>query len=80
MKELIKLIGFKPEEGREGIYYKSYENHENYIISCDFNKKTINYGNKIRLGDLTTSNFSNTENFVVLECVDRLLVYGTIKM
>ena len=38
--------------------------------------KKINYGNEIVIGNATTSNFSKPENFVVLECVDRLLEKG----
>lgn len=30
----------------------------------------------IKIGDLTTSNFENSENFVVLECIDRILEKG----
>lgn len=39
-------------------------------------KEEINYGKSIKIENKTTSNFSNEENWVVLECVDRLLVKG----
>ncbi|MDR2172402.1 MAG: N-6 DNA methylase, partial [Planctomycetaceae bacterium] len=45
-------------------------------IEIDFDKETINYGNKIQSDSKTTQNFSQPENFVVLECVDRLLEKG----
>ncbi|MBW5409296.1 hypothetical protein E6A50_02785, partial [Brachyspira hampsonii] len=61
------------------IFNKKYKN--NYTINVDFEKEKIfyadnNFNKKIKLGDETTSNFENSENFVVLECVDRLLEKG----
>lgn len=82
VKELIFNLGFLPEDGLDGIYYKNYNNFD-YIIKIDFNNKKIEYRNSnidetegIRWGDSTTSNFENSENFVVLECVNRLIEKG----
>ncbi len=47
-----------------------------YIITVDTEKLTIDYPKPIQLGDRTTSNFDHPENFVVLECVCRLLAKG----
>ncbi len=47
-----------------------------YIITVDTAKRTIDYPRPIVLGDRTTSNFDHPENFVVLECVCRLLAKG----
>ena len=47
-----------------------------YAIEIDFEKQNINYGNSIIAESRTTQNFSQPENFVVLECVDRLLLKG----
>ncbi|MBA2840885.1 type I restriction enzyme M protein [Methanococcus maripaludis] len=76
IKELISNLGFLPEDGLDECYYKNYQNNENYVIKIDFKNKKIKYGEKITCGDLTTSNFENSENFVVLECVNRLLKKG----
>ena len=57
-------------------FYKNYPQHNDYVIKIDFSKEKIEYGSKIKLGDLTTSNFENSENFVVLECVNRVLEKG----
>jgi len=76
IKELITLLGFKQQEGEKDIYYKTYRKHNDYIVKVDFEKENIEYGTKIKLGDLSTSNFENSENFVVLECVDRVLEKG----
>ncbi|MDD4855052.1 MAG: N-6 DNA methylase [Sulfuricurvum sp.] len=76
LKKLIINLGFKPEEAKEEIYIKSYKKHNGYILRVDFNEEAIEYGEKITVGDKTTSNFSSSENFVVLECVDKLLDKG----
>lgn len=76
IKELIGLLGFKQQGGDKDIYYKNYPSHKNYVLKVDFEQEKIDYGTKIKLGDLTTSNFENSENFVVLEGVDRVLEKG----
>lgn len=83
IKELIIKLGFAPENGKNGIFVKLYNNHNNYPIYINFNEQKIEYAyygvnpNKcIKVGDFTTSNFEKPENFVVLECVDRLLTKG----
>ena len=74
-KGLIKKIGFQPKNGAVGIYEKKYSQH-NYSIEIDFDKKQICYGKLIGADCKTTQNFSQDENWVVLECVDRLLEKG----
>lgn len=84
VKSLIVELGFAPQDGTSGIFVKHYATTNNeYPILIDFNKQKIDYApqsiqsdKRIRLGDLTTSNFEKPENFVVLECVDRLLLKG----
>ncbi|MBI6015602.1 restriction endonuclease subunit S [Clostridium perfringens] len=76
IKELLEFLGFKHSIDNELVYSKKYIKNKNYEISVDFINKKINYGKLIKLGDKTTSNFENSENFVVLECVDRLLEKG----
>lgn len=76
-------MGFLPEDGVSNIYFKKYVMHSNYIIRVNFNTSKIEYRENdvseedgIKCGDLTTSNFENSENFVVLECINRLLEKG----
>ena len=83
IKKLISLLGFVPEDGCDNIYLKEYLSHNNYIIRINFNTRRIEYRAEniseqdgIAWGDATTSNFENSENFVVLECVNRLLEKG----
>ena len=70
-KNLITQLGFTAKENSNGIYQKKYEN--NYAIEVDFNNEKINYGTLIRADNKTTQNFSQQENWVILECIDRLL-------
>lgn len=76
IKALIKALGFVIEEGSSDKWIKSYPNHNNYKLSVDFDNNEINYGPEITLGDKTTCNFKSPENFVVLECINRLLEKG----
>ena len=73
-KKLIQSIDFQPKEGAKDIFIKKYQN--SYSIEIDFQKEIINYGDKIICESKTTQNFSQPENFVVLECVNRLLEKG----
>lgn len=73
IKKHITALGFVPKNGTNGIYHKTYVD---YAIEIDFEKQNINYGNSIIAENRTTQNFSQPENFVVLECVDRLLIKG----
>lgn len=74
MKKKAQVIGFQPKENAKDIFIKKYQN--GYIIEIDFEKEIINYGDKIICESKTTQNFFQTENFVVLECVNRLLEKG----
>lgn len=77
IKDLIVFLGFKPQQNNSNIYYKNYPQHNDYVIKINFNTRKIDYDIKIvDAGDLTTCNFEKNENFVVLECFDRLLEKG----
>ena len=73
IKKHIAALGFVPKNGTNGIYHKIYVD---YAIEIDFETQSINYGSAITAESKTTQNFSQPENFVVLECVDRLLTKG----
>jgi len=75
-KELIKKLGYLPKENTSGIYSKKYAMHDNYCIEVDFEDKSFNFGNEVKAENKTTQNFSQAENWVVFECVDRLLENG----
>ena len=71
MRKLAQVIGFQPKENAKDIFIKKYQ--DGYVIEIDFHREIINYGDKIICESKTTQNFSQAENFVVLECVNRLL-------
>lgn len=75
-KKLILALGFLPKENTSETFQKKYSKSNNYAIEIDFEKDIINFGNKIKGESKTTQNFSQAENWVVLECVDRLLEKG----
>lgn len=76
IKSYITALGFSPKDGTKDIYHKLYASHDNYAIAIDFSKEYIDYGTGILAEGKFTQNFSRPENFVVLECVDRLLQKG----
>jgi len=73
-KKLIRTLGFSPKENTSDIFIKKYAN--NYSIELDFDALIIDYGNQIKSESKTTQNFSQAENRVVLECLNRLLEKG----
>jgi type I restriction enzyme M protein len=74
-KIFIQALGFIPKENASGVFQKKYDN---YILEVDFEKETFNFGGKIIFGDSTKTiqNIVKPEDWVVLECVDRLLTKG----
>ena len=87
-KALLQSLGFTHTSAQ--IFTKSYGGGEyalaRYTLKADFNAKKLIYPantsnntshpNGIIIHDDTTSNFSHPENFVVFECVHRLLAKG----
>jgi hypothetical protein len=73
IRKFITVLGFLPKENTSGVFQKKYPKADNYAIEIDLEKEIINFGNKINEDSKTTQNFSQAENWVVLECVDRLL-------
>lgn len=73
MKNFLKKLWFLPKDNTDWIFLKSYWIADNYIIEVDFKRWEINYWNKIKAGRETTQNLSQEENWVVLECVNRLI-------
>lgn len=69
---LLKTLGF---EKQGDIYSKKFGET---VLKIDINNEKIIYPEDkgLKVNDKTTSNFSSNENFVVLECVHRLLTQG----
>lgn len=75
-KTFLRKLGFNPKDNTSGIFYKNYKIAGNYYIEIDIDEKKFNFGTKIKSESGTTQNFSQEENWVVFECVDRLLEKG----
>lgn len=70
--ELLNLLGFR----QDGNIYTEYKAAQ-HPLQVDVEKELIYYNNSgITVNRNNTSNFSEDENLVVLECVDRLLSKG----
>ena len=87
LKEVLEILGFEALYGGGGkkLDSKSLESKQahiytktinSYIMQVDFTKQQLIYPQGIKINDTTTSNFSHPENFVVFECVHRLLEKG----
>ena len=77
IKNFLFKLGFEIKSGAINTYFKKYSDYEIVIeIKSNFKHSSINYGDKITIGRKTTSNFSQQENFVILECVNKLLEKG----
>ena len=74
MKDVLNSIGYKEDKD---IFIKEYQEFGCAII-VNFKEQTIQYPEEsgLKVHKKTTCNFSESENFVVLECVTRLLDKG----
>lgn len=72
LPKVLECLGFE----KQGDIYSKHYNESNCYIKIDFANERIEYPSNLDTGANTTTNFSQEENFVVLECVDRLLKKG----
>ena len=72
IKQLLSILRFN--ELDNGTFYKGYNETDSIIV--DVKAEEIIWPNNLIVNDKTTSNFEHPENFVVFECVDRLLTRG----
>ncbi len=75
----LEKLGFKSVDGQSNILVKLFDS--GYKISVNYNKDKpentkIDYGKSILVERNTTTSFAKPENFVILECVIRLLEKG----
>lgn len=73
-KKTIQQLGFLPKENASGIFIKKYA--DGYCIEVDFEKETFHFGGKIKIQGKDSQNITKPEDWVVLECVNRLLEKG----
>lgn len=69
-KSLLEALGFKEENE---VYTKYIDEFE---LKADFNKEELIYPNELKINEKQTCNFSAYENYVVFECVHRLIEKG----
>ena len=73
-KEMLLSLGFN--ENGKNVFNKTCGESLDCVLTADFNNKNLRYPEQIKINDQTTSNFEHPENFVVFECVARLLDKG----
>lgn len=73
-KQLLKKIGFTEEH--KNVFTKSFGSLAECVMTVDWNKGELIYPTAVKINDKTTCNFEKPENFVVFECVHRLLEKG----
>lgn len=76
----LKALGFTIINGEDNLWVKKYYKFD-YEIKVNLNKtnlekSTIDFGSKIKVERKTTSNLIQSENMVILECVNRLIEKG----
>lgn len=75
LRDFLSYIGFQRLDSVKDEMALHFDK-VNCTISVDFTDEKINYPDGIEAGRNTTKNFSAPENFVVLECIIRLLSQG----
>lgn len=74
LKDILLFLNFTQHQN---VFIKKFS-FGDYILSIDFENKTINYPEDygLKVNERQTCNFASNENFVVFECVHRLLEKG----
>ena len=77
MTDILNPLNFFWKLGYREVSHDIYEKNYSgpYIVKIDLANEIIDYGNKIRLYDGAVARFSQ-RNYVIVECVDRLLMKG----
>ena len=74
LHDLLTFIGYKQQKNKSNIWSLNFPHSA--TISVDFTAERINYPPELKAHRETTKNFSSPENFVILECITRLLSIG----
>ena len=73
-KKLLQILNFQPKENSSGIFLKKYAN--SYAIEVDIENQMFHYGGKIKIQGKKSQKITKPEDWVVFECVNRLLEKG----
>ncbi len=71
-QNLLKKLNFIQ---KDNIWIKEFKDFD-CKLKVDFQKQELIYPKNLKVNDKTTSNFKANENFVVFECINRLLEKG----
>ena len=74
-QDVLLALGFNTD-GSPGVFRKTFGDMFEAVLVADFNRQLLIYPEKLICNDKTTCNFIHPENFVVFECVVRLLNKG----
>ena len=72
-KQVLRELRFTESKN---IFSKKISGLTGDVMSADWNKCELIYPAAVKINDRTTCNFAHPENFVVFECVHRLLEKG----
>lgn len=75
LRPLLTYLGYKQTNKNTEVWTRTFATSSS-SISVDFGAEKIVYPSDLKIHRETTTNFSQSENFVVLECVTRLLNLG----
>jgi N-6 DNA methylase len=75
LRSLLASLGYTKTKGNTKVWTRSFEASSS-TITVDFAAEAIRYPKGLKINRATTTNFSQPENFVVLECITRLLSLG----
>ncbi len=75
LRPLLAYLGYKQTNKNTEVWTRTFATSSS-SISVDFGVEKIVYPSNLKIHRETTTNFSQSENFVVLECVTRLLNLG----
>lgn len=72
-QQILRSLGFAEHKNH---FTKSFGSPTSYMMEVNWNKEELIYPEAVKINDRTTCNFQHPENFVVFECVHRLLEKG----
>ncbi len=72
-KQVLQKLGFTENNNH---FIKSFGSLTECMMEVNWNKGELIYPETVKINDRTTCNFEHPENFVVFECVHRLLEKG----
>lgn len=72
LKDALLSMGFR----KELVGNRYTKDFGKFSMTADFDSKKLIYPAEVETNDNTTTNFSHDENFVVFECVNRLMEKG----